>query len=535
MKTIAVHLRPETASHRKRLLGIFKHFGSSDKWEIRLVHGEDDLCSLLLSNNGAEAPDGIISGVPYTSSAKAAIASSGVPFVGIGAFDGDLESNSSRIGFVMNDNAGIGKAAAEYLHSLGDFRSYAYVPDVRQRAWSALRGDAFRSALEKHGRACETFASRSAGDGARLSEFLARLPKPAAVFAAWDGRGADVILAAHKAKLRIPFDISVLGVDDDELICEHTVPQLSSVKTDAEGMGEAAARMISRMVSGGQHGRVPTVVCPVLGIAERQSTRTPPPTTSLIKRALAFIDAEATKGIVADDVAHHLGVSRRLLDLRFSQYESQSLSKRILERKIEETKRLLAGSSISVKDAFRKSGFGNIAYATSLFKSTIGMTPEAWRRAHTGKSDKAACEGPFSRLEELSEADSQRLRELSLQLSPDARLDHRSLEKSIRQGLTLLFVLRRRSRIVASATAVRYSTPTGEHCRIEDVVVDERLRGKGLGRKIMQETLAALRAMNVSRIELTSHPSRVAARALYRSLGFKPRKTGVFELRLADL
>ena len=56
------------------------------------------------------------------------------------------------------------------------------------------------------------------------------------------------------------------------------------------------------------------------------------------------------------------------------------------------------------------------------------------------------------------------------------------------------------------------------------------MRGKGLGREIMEKALYALRAMNVSRIELTSHPSRVAARALYRSLGFKPRKTGVFEL-----
>ena len=62
-------------------------------------------------------------------------------------------------------------------------------------------------------------------------------------------------------------------------------------------------------------------------------------------------------------------------------------------------------------------------------------------------------------------------------------------------------------------------------------MVDERFRGRGLGRKIMEITLAAMRKAGVASIELTSHPSRVAARALYRSLGFKPRKTGVFELR----
>ena len=62
-------------------------------------------------------------------------------------------------------------------------------------------------------------------------------------------------------------------------------------------------------------------------------------------------------------------------------------------------------------------------------------------------------------------------------------------------------------------------------------MVDERFRGRGLGRKIMEITLTAMREAGVTGIELTSHPSRVAARALYRSLGFKPRKTGVFELR----
>ena len=138
---------------------------------------------------------------------------------------------------------------------------------------------------------------------------------------------------------------------------------------------------------------------------------------------------------------------------------------------------------------------------------------------------------PFSRIESLSDSDAKRLKALSAQLSPEAQFDARSLREAIRKGSTMVFVLRHRSRIVASATAVRYVSPTGEHCHIEDVVVDERMRGMGLGREIMEKTLDALRAMNVSCIELTSRPSRVAARALYRSLGFKPRKTNVFELR----
>ena len=139
----------------------------------------------------------------------------------------------------------------------------------------------------------------------------------------------------------------------------------------------------------------------------------------------------------------------------------------------------------------------------------------------------------FRRLDRISRADAETLGRLALQLSPSARFDAVALRRSIRQGSTNVFVLRLGGRIAASATAVRFSTPTGAHCRIEDVVVDERMRGRGLGRGVMQKTLDALRAMKVTHVELTSRPSRVAAKALYRSLGFSPRDTGVFELHLA--
>jgi phosphinothricin acetyltransferase len=138
----------------------------------------------------------------------------------------------------------------------------------------------------------------------------------------------------------------------------------------------------------------------------------------------------------------------------------------------------------------------------------------------------------FSMLESISRADAARLRALAAQLSPDARFDARALARSVEAGTTLVFVIRRRSRIVASATAVRFSTPTGEHCRIEDVVVDGALRGGGLGRVLMTATLDTLHAMKIQHVELTSRPSRVAATSLYRSLGFTLRETCVYELRL---
>lgn len=380
MKTIAIHLRLETASHRKRMMGIFRQVGANNSWDMRIISGEDALCRLLEPDNPSERPDGIISGIPYSERTRDVLVRSGVPFIGIGMDESELSVHGSRCRFVLNDNEGIGRAAADYFLALGNFRSFAFVPDTRGRKWSVQRGDAFAARLDARGLSCAIYRSTEDGTSA-LADFLRRLPKPAAVFAAWDGRGADVIHAAHAARLRIPDDLSVLGVDDDDLICEHTVPTLSSIRTDAEGMGAAAAAMMMDLLAHKSRARSKTVRRPLLGISERGSSRPPAPATDLILRAHAFIVAEAKNGIKADDVARHLRVSRRLLDLRFRQYESQSVSKCITDRKLEHAKRLLSDSRLPVKDAFAQAGFRNVAYAVRLFREAYGRTPEAWRRS----------------------------------------------------------------------------------------------------------------------------------------------------------
>ena len=533
MKTIAIHLRLETASHRKRMTGIFRHVGASNDWDIRIIPNEDALCELIEANSPAERPDGIISGVPYSERTRNTIVRSGIPFVGIGMDETDLAAHGNLRRFVLNDNEGIGKAAADYFLTLGNFRSFAFIPDTRGRKWSALRGDAFAARLKGKGLACSIYQT-TANDTSDLSSFLRQLPKPAAVFAAWDGRGADVIHAAHTAQLQIPDDLSVLGVDDDDLICEHTIPTLSSIRTAAEGMGEAAAKLMKELLSGKASRRSGVVRCPLIGITERGSARPPAPATDLILRAHAFIEAEAKNDITADDVARHLNISRRLLDLRFKQYESQSVSRCISGHKLEHVKRLLSDSGLSVKTAFAQAGFGNVAYAVRLFRETFGKTPESWRQEQFPAE--APVNGTRRRqtdaLEQLTTVaarDAAQLQKLVGQLDPTARFDAKALQGSLRRGETLLYVLRRRSQIAACVTAVLFATPTGNHCRIEDVVVDERHRGKGLGRKLMEQTIAILRQRHVGSIELTSRPSRVAANALYRSLGFTLHKTNVYK------
>ena len=535
MKTIAIHLRLATASHRKRMMGIFRFFGAADNWEIRIIPDEDHLCALLQSMNPADIPDGIISGVPYTQKAKELIARSKIPFVGIGTSGDEIDARKHRALFVVNDNEGIGKAAAGFFLRLGDFRTLAFVPDAAGRAWSALRGKAFAETLAAAGKPCRSYLPKKNGkpDEETLAVFLSKLEKPAAVFAAWDGRAADVLHAARIANLKVPDDIAVLGTDDDALICEHTHPPLSSVRPDSEGMGEDAAKLLAGLISGNVRRKSATVSRPVIGIVERESTRPPAPASQLIHRALAFIDAEACNGIRPGDVARHLKVSRRLLDLRFRQYETVSIAEKITSSRIEHAKRLLAETETPVKDAFRRAGFANVANANKLFKDATGMAPTAWRAEHVQSGGGADGPGrpPFEILADLPEQDAADLRELVAKLDPSALFDAGEVRSAVKSRNLRLIVHRRRGRIAAAACIAGFRTPTGTHYRIEDVVVHPKFRGKGIGRRIMLFALDTLRSLGAAGVELTSRPARVAANKLYRSLGFARRETNVYEYR----
>jgi len=542
-KKVAIYLRLATASHRRRLSGIFSRFEDGAPWDILLVNDEKMLGELLETDDPDDRPDGIISCTIADERIRRMVLTSGIPYVGIGTYSGTetrerfpvAKGCSSRVMYVRNDNEGVGIAAAEYFMSLGNFRSFAYVHASRTCSWSETRGRSFIQALATAGRECAEYGPNMhpARDRLELGQFLARLEKPAAVLAAWDGRAAEVLDVAKSSGVAVPSQMVILGVDDDETFCEHVAPPLSSVRTDAEGMGRAAADALSMLMRSKPSQPSKTVCCKVLGITERASTHPPAPAAHIVEQALAYIETHAKEGIGPGDVARHLNISRRLLDMRFHEYNALTVSGAIVAQRLEEAKRLLAKTTMSAADVFAAVGFSNTAYPHRLFKKATGVAPGEWRRqSRTDEAPGDESMDGFSRLWTINAKDADRLRALALQLTPDAKFSIGALSKALRSGTTRLFVLRHRGMIVACASAVFFDTPTARHCRIEDIVVDPSERGMGLGRQVMERTLSALRQDGVRNVELTSRPARKAANALYRSLGFSLRETNVYTLDL---
>lgn len=120
------------------------------------------------------------------------------------------------------------------------------------------------------------------------------------------------------------------------------------------------------------------------------------------------------------------------------------------------------------------------------------------------------------------------------QLAPDCALPtKKDLEAIVNSGTTLLFMAEENNEILGTLTLVFTKIPTGDKLWIEDVVVDKSARGKGVGVKLMEFSIAYAKSKNMKTINLTSSPDRIAANTLYQKLGFIQRETNVYRLTIA--
>ena len=201
------------------------------------------------------------------------------------------------------------------------------------------------------------------------------------MFAAWDYPAMQALEACRSEMLKVPHDVAVLGVDNDSLVCDATVPPLSSIPFDYERQGyESAAALAVLFEKPAAHLQKPlTVMCRPLPVFVRESATATSPASDLLKRAMRYIAKNAAKGISMRDVARELGVSQSLLSLRFREFSGGTVMDAVIAARIQKAKHLLATTSRSIKDITTASGFRNANYMKSAFKRIIGMTMRDYR------------------------------------------------------------------------------------------------------------------------------------------------------------
>ena len=290
----------------------------------------------------------------------------------------------SRIPYITTDTEEIVRMAFEHLHACG-CRVFAFVHSVADTVWSTARERAFVGLAARHGLDCHVYGIQPVAasweeDIQRLGAWIARLPRRLGIFAAMDQRGRHVIEACREKGLQVPDDVMVLSVDNDPLLCELCEPSLSSIALDAYRAGYEAAKILDGLMRGRFVAPNTRILVKPTHVSRRQSTSSGFDQDVLVAAARRFIFEQlAERSVQVPDIARHCGVSRRLLETRFSLAVGRTLLQELTEMRMERARTLLRDTSDSVGAIAAASGFGDPNYFTKAFRHRHGLAPLAYR------------------------------------------------------------------------------------------------------------------------------------------------------------
>jgi len=289
---------------------------------------------------------------------------------------------------VVHDSA-VGVLAADHLHESG-FRHFAYC-GVDAFFWSRLRGAGFRDRLNEYGHEVEVFTSGSGLEffgweptHRRLLDWLLMLPKPVAVFCCTDDFTLLVQEACESAGLRNPDDVALLGVGNDESICDLARVSQSSVRLNIRRGGYDAARHLDELLHSprGRRTQPQDIVIETLGVAARQSTDAAETHDPEVAKAISFIRNQINSPTEVEDVVREVNLSRRRLYDRFRDATGKSIFSYIRDRRLEHFARQLLETSHTISEIAYSMGYESDNNVARLFKKHFGMTPVAYRRKH---------------------------------------------------------------------------------------------------------------------------------------------------------
>ncbi len=377
MRQVALLIETSNAYARGLLRGVIAYMREHPEWSIYLAeHGRGDKPPTWLADwNG----DGILARVENAAMGKI-LRKLKSPIVDLSA-----ARQLPALPWFETDDAAIAQLAVEHLLERG-FRELAYCGDPRFN-WAKWRGEHFEHAARAAGIECFHYhpglklPRDHTGQVADLERWLARLPRPVGIMACYDFRGLQILDACRQSGIAVPDEVAVIGVDNDELLCELSHPPLSSVVPNAHRTGYDAAALLESMMAGEKVGGETHLIPPV-GIATRQSTDVLAINDAVIARTVRYIREHACKGINVQDVLKAVPQSRRRLENRFRRLLGRTPHDEIMRVQLNRVKMLLTGTDLSLAQIAEKAGFEHVEYLSVVFKKEIGLPPSQFRAQH---------------------------------------------------------------------------------------------------------------------------------------------------------
>jgi LacI family transcriptional regulator len=300
----------------------------------------------------------------------------------------------SGVPTVTTDEWSVARMAADHLLELG-FRQFAYcgfggVDYSEQRCrcfiqYLAERGYEVNVYGEHYRHRASRFTAMEAGSLAHEREvgaWLLSLPKPLGLMACNDIRGQQVLNTCKENDILVPDEVAVVGADNDVLLCQLSLPSLSSIEFDSIGTGYEAARMLDQLMH--HKRRISDAVFRPLGVVARQSTDAVATADKDVVAAVQFIRHRAAEGIGVDDVVEAVSLSRSTLERRFASTFGRTVTAEIDRVKLNRVKELLTRTDWTLRQIADEAGFQHIEPLCRLFKRKLGLTLGEFRKRPSG-------------------------------------------------------------------------------------------------------------------------------------------------------
>ncbi len=384
IRKVILLITPSREFTRGLLRGIAKYSRIQGLWafyrplEYREPKGKERLLPLMKTWD----PDGILMREPHKIEE---IIEMGVPTISCPY----TRAKIPGIANIMTDHISVGKMGAEHLLKRG-FQRFAYC-GFDDWWWSRKRGESYDKTVTEAGYSTYFYKQPKARTKRTwdkelpiIADWLLTLPKPIGLMACNDDRGEWVIEACKIAGLSVPDEIAVIGVDNDQLICDLCNPPLSSIVLNVEKAGYEAAALLDKMMAGEKTNNSEIHIQPT-HVAVRQSTDTLAIDDSDVVAAIRFIRQHSKNVIQVNDVVNVVTLSRRVLEKRFRSILGHSIHDEIRRVRVEQIIQMLAETDMSISEIAQVLGFPDVAHISRYFRKEKGMSPLTYRKKYLRK------------------------------------------------------------------------------------------------------------------------------------------------------
>jgi LacI family transcriptional regulator len=400
-RRIILFLDTTNPHQRKIALGVATYSHQHGNWNFHVVQVPVENLPYLAWDPLENPPDlrrwraeGMIA---YCSNRKVARAVHRLkmPVVGIEAEFG-WSDPTWDIPYFCTDNEAIGRLGARELIERGLKRlAFCGIPQTRVTGWSGRRQVAFEQYAREAGVPCSVFPGNLAAGGnavrlhKQLSAWLKSLEKPVGMMACYDVRARHILAACCDLGLLVPEDVAVLGVDNDELLCELTSPPLSSIEQGSRTIGYQAAALLDQLMAGQKAEQLKYVIQPE-GVVTRRSSDALAIEDPEVAAALRFIRQHACEGIQVHHVVQAVAISRSALAARFKAVIGRTIHAEIQRVQIDRARQLIAATGLPLNQVTRQAGFHYLQHLITIFRRHTGLTPGEYRvRSQQGISPPA--------------------------------------------------------------------------------------------------------------------------------------------------